>query len=148
MLFQLRYWFRRVLLPSILSDHGSSDSIPHIGQPNEVMVQRLKLARSSLSVSRYPFARALLFSFSLEQGEPCPDGYTCICYPCELLPKFEFSFGLQASGGEPVGVGLCEEMATCASGILAFSDLNLLVVDNWGPAREVQYIVRVEGSAS
>lgn len=78
----------------------------------------------------------LIASAHTKQGGACPDGYTCLCRPCEPLPDEEFSFSLRASG-QPVGTGACEKMVTCASEILAYSNLTLLVVDNWGPAREV-----------
>lgn len=74
--------------------------------------------------------------FSRGQGETCPEGYTCLCRPCEQLPEFEFSFSLQGLG-EAVRTGECEHMVTCASGMLPFSNLTLFVVDNWGPGREV-----------
>lgn len=76
------------------------------------------------------------FFHSLANKGACPDGYTCLCRPCEPLPEVEFSLRLNLEG-EPIGTGECEQMATCASGILAVSNLTVLVVDNWGPAREV-----------
>lgn len=104
------------------------------------MVQRLKFKIAfcvASSVLRGPFAESLrCYCFSREQGGTCPDGYTCLCRPCELLPEFEFSFSLQVLGAA-ARTGECEHMVTCASGILPFSNLTLLVVDNWGPGREV-----------
>ena len=130
--------------PPVLSHGGRHSSLHyHLGSKGFTTPEIARFCTYDLSVLCYIHSpvRCHVLSFSREQGEPCPDGYTCVCYPCEQLPEFEFSLSLQASG-EPVGEGLCQEMATCASGILAFSNLTLLVTDNWGPAREVQCITR------
>lgn len=52
-----------------------------------------------IRLPRIAWSSIRCFLLSRDQGETCPDGYTCLCRPCELLPEIEFSCSLHVSGG-------------------------------------------------